>query len=1030
MRNSNTCLEGFVGLAKHVGRSRWLWAGLALACCVQTAYALDPARALSQYRHDQWSEEQGVPGGPVYAIAQTADGYLWLGTEQGLVQFDGLSFCLLQHVAFPALPAGPVLGLATDAEGNLWIRPQSPSLVRYRAGKFENVLTALARAEPGVTAMVRGASGELLFSTLVNGTLKYKAGKLVTLAPMSNRPNFLVIAMAEVPNGDLWLGTRDTGLFRLSGAQTVNLTEGLPDRKINCLLPAEKGELWIGTDRGVVRWNGSELSQAGLPAALTHVQALTLTRDRDANIWVGTNAHGLLRFNAQGVAALAEDARGTSKAVTAVFEDREGNLWIGRANGLERLREATFLALTDLPAEKNGPLYVDAENRVWLAPLTGGLHWREQTGQRGRVTVAGLDKDVVYALAGGGGELWIGRQRGGLTQLRLRGGAASAITYTQAEGLAQNSVYAVCRTRDGSVWAGTLNGGLSRFSAGKFTTYTQAQGLASNTVLALLESFDGTLWVATPNGLSAWSNGRWQTYTASDGLPSDAVNCLSEDALGVLWIGTNAGLAAFHSGRFQPLLVRPAALHEPILGIAADQQGAIWLATANRVLRVRRDGLLGGTPGEAEVREFGLADGLPSVAGVKRFQSVVADARGRIWFSLNRGLAVADPARLSSNAAPALVHLETILADGQPLALNEPLRISAARQRLTFGFAGLSLTLPQQVRFRYKLDGFEAGWNAPQTAREAVYTNLNPGPYRFRVSASNADGRWNDAEATLAFQITPLFWQTWWFRLAPVLAGGLLMLGLYRLRLRQMTRQMNVRFEERLAERTRIAQELHDTLLQGCISASMQLHVAVDQLPEDTPAKPLLGRVGQLMGQVIEEGRNAIRGIRAADSQALDLEQAFSRLPQELALLSPVRFRVIVEGRPRALHPLLRDETYRIGREALVNAFRHARAESIEVELEYAAQHLRLCVRDDGCGIDPQVLSAGRAGHWGLTGMQERAERIGARLKVRSRANAGTEVELSVPGQLAFPHQPVARWPRWLAGWYWRWYWRDTKRKS
>jgi signal transduction histidine kinase len=247
----------------------------------------------------------------------------------------------------------------------------------------------------------------------------------------------------------------------------------------------------------------------------------------------------------------------------------------------------------------------------------------------------------------------------------------------------------------------------------------------------------------------------------------------------------------------------------------------------------------------------------------------------------------------------------------------------------------------------------------------------------------------------------PRFWQTWWFQLSCGLVCAFAILALYRYRLNQMTRQLNMRFEERLAERMRIAQELHDTLLQGFISASMQLHVAVDNLPADSPSKPPLSRVLQLMGQVIEEGRNAVRGLRSADNKSNDLEQAFSRIQQELGLQEQIGFRIIVEGRPQSLHPIIRDEVYRIGREALVNAFRHSRAKHVEVELEYAG-HLRILVRDDGRGIDAQVLKSGRDGHWGLSGMRERAEGIGARLNVRSRAASGTEVELSVPGHIAF----------------------------
>ncbi len=263
--------------------------------------------------------------------------------------------------------------------------------------------------------------------------------------------------------------------------------------------------------------------------------------------------------------------------------------------------------------------------------------------------------------------------------------------------------------------------------------------------------------------------------------------------------------------------------------------------------------------------------------------------------------------------------------------------------------------------------------------------------------------------------LVPLFWETWWFWISGGVAGGFALLAFYRFRMRQLTKQLNVRFEERLAERMRIAHELHDTLLQGFLSASMQLHVATECLPADSPTKPALNRVLELIRQVIDEGRSAVRGLRSSDnSGALELEQAFSRIQQELALREPIGFRVIVEGRARPLHPLIRDEVYRIGREALVNAFHHAQAKNIEVAVEYLSNQLRVLVRDDGCGIDPQVLRAGREGHWGLSGMRERAEDIGARLKVRSRLTDGTEVELSVPGHVAFQDQSSVSLRKWF----------------
>ncbi len=1013
MKNSSTCRDESPELPRTLS---WLAASLVLLCLVHIASAIDPSRGLAQYMRDQWGSAKGFPGGQVYAITQTGDGYLWIGAEKGLVRFDGVNFHLFQHANTPLLPAGPVRGLVADAAGGLWIHFGGPRVLRYAHGKFEDVSSALERTEPAFTAMGRGGNGEVLLSSLVNGILRYSGGKFLRLAAPVELPNFLVISLAESPDGKIWLGTRDLGLFYESQGQITNIGKGLPDRKINCLLPITNEELWIGTDSGVVRWNGAEVTATGLSASLSHVQALTMIRDRDANVWVGTTS-GLVRVDAQGAVAFSSQDRDDGVPVTALFEDREGNIWAGTSQGIERLRDSVFVtysAAEGIPAQNNGPVYVDAENRAWFGPPSGGLYWL-RNGQVTRVTSGGLNNDVIYSITGDKTGLWIGRQKGGLTHLSYKDGRYTTETYTEAQGLAQNSVYAVNRNRDGSLWAGTLSGGVSQFSGGKFTNYTTRNGLVSNTIDAILESRDGTMWFATPNGLSALSHGRWQTFMVRDGLPSDRVNCLFEDSTGLLWVGTDDGLAFLSSGRFQIPATVPASLHEQILGLVADATGSLWISTTNHVLRVTRDGLLRGQLTETDVNEYGLADGLHGSEGVRRNRSVADSQMGMIWFSLNSGLSVVDPGRLRRSSAPAIVHINTIAADGNPVDLGPQIRIPSARQRIAISFVGLSLAIPERVKFRYRLEGFDHKWSDPISAGEAVYTNLSPGSYRFRVMASNSDGVWNSAEDVLGFEIAPAFWQTWWFRLSALLVLGLAVLALYRIRLLQLTRQLNVRFEERLAERTRIAQELHDTLLQGFMSASMQLDVALDQLPEGSLLRPRLVRVLDLMRQVIEEGRNALRGLRLSNDRSEDIALALSSLNQELNSGEDIGFRVIVEGSSRSLHPIVRDEVYRIGREAVVNAFRHARAKNIAIEISYLENQLRLLISDDGCGMNSQVLQSGRDGHWGLSGMRERAERIKARLKVRSRVGSGTEVELSVPSKVAFQIQQSSHLLKWFA---------------
>lgn len=1014
MRNLNISREA---TAEGPTRFGWFLAGLIVVCFVNTAHALDPNRAMSGYVRDRWGVEQGFAGGPVYAMAQTADGYLWIGTERGLVRFDGLNFRSFNHTNSTALLAGPILDLMTDAEGNLWIRPQSRNLLRYRDGAFQDVMPDLDKAHLGVTAMCRGQEGEVLFAVRETGIFLYSGGRFEKLLSTAGRPNFLVISMAKTGDGKVWMGTRDAGLFFMSEGQLVAVTKELPDRKINSLLAVQGRELWVGTDNGVVRWNGDEPAKAaGNP--LDRIQVLAMAGDGKSNVWIGTG-NGLLRLNAGGVASLEQGDRSSTGAVNTIFEDREGNLWIGSTQGIERLRDTAFLTYSvssAQPAQGTGAVYIDGEGRTWFAPADGGLYW-QQGDRTGQVKNDGLDHDTVYSLTGGKGDLWVGRQRGGLTHLRYKGSSITTETYRQADGIAQNSIYAVHQSRDGAVWAGSVNGGLTRFKEGRFTTYTAANGLAANAVTAILESSNGTMWFGTANGLSSLSQNNWTVYRGMDGLPPGRVNCLLEDSSGAIWIGTDNGMAVLRSGEIQVPVQVPESLHEPVLGVAIDRNGRLWISTSNHVLRVERDKLLSGVVGDADVREFGLADGLRSVEGVKRPTSVLADALGRIWVSTSRGVSVVDPGQMAGDSAPALVHIEEVAVDGNSVDLRGPLRIPGARQRITFSYAGLSLTVPERVRFRYKLDSFDQDWRDAAASREAVYTNLGPGSYRFRVRASNSEGRWDESEAAVQFEIEPVFWQTWWFRLACVTACGLVILAFYRLRLRRLTQQLNMRFEERLAERTRIAQDLHDTLLQGFLSASMQLDVAAEQLPGSSPAKPIVNRVLELMRQVIAEGRNTLKGLRSSVGTSHDLAESFSRIPEELALREQVDYRVTVEGTSRPLHPVIRDGVYRIGREALVNAFRHSRASHIEVVLEYGPKHLRILVRDDGGGITPQVLRSGREGHWGLSGMREKSEEIGARLKVWSGADVGTTVELLIPGDIAF--DPLASGRRgWLAKWY------------
>lgn len=949
---------------------------LSLLLSLAPAWALDPNRTLSQYVRDHWGSERGLARGPVYSIEQTRDGYLWLGTEKGLVRFDGLRFTHIEGE--PA--SSHVLGLLAEPNGGLWARLRRPSLVMayYRDGVFSDALERLGRKLVSIGAMARATDGNPLLWILEGEPYlaAFRDGHLETLAVPKGFTRSPVLSLAQTNDGAVWVGTRDAGLFRVTKDKTEQIA-GIPDPKVNSLIVENGKRIWIGTDGGLGLWDGERVTRQGVPAALDGKQILATTLDRHGNLWVGTNQGGLGRVSAGNVAWL--DEHGRHDAVTVVFEDREGNIWAGSGQGIDRLRDSVFASYgvpEGMPTDRNGALLADGKGSVWFAPMTGGL-WRMRDGKAQEVHAAGLEKDVVYSIAATPDGLWVGRQSGGLTHLAPNG----AVKTYPIPGV----VYAVHYDSDGSIWAGTLSNGVSRVKDGRITTYSVKDGLASNMVTAIAQGSDGALWFGTPNGLSRFNSNGWQQWRMRDGLPADAVNSLNVDGAGTVWVGTSKGLATIRNGAVQ----RVPAVTDEVLDMAEDFNKALWIATGTRVLRLQ-DG--------HDVREYSFADGLRGVEGVKRQHSVVMDGSGRVWFSLNRGISVVNSGELTGRSSDVLAKVEAISADGRTLPRSSKVSIPRGSQRVVIRFAGLNLGQPERVRFRYRLDGFDGDWSEPVTEREAVYTNLEPAEYQFHVMAADADGHWGHSEATIRVVMEPEIWQSNWFRLAMFLFAIAASVGLYRLRLKSVATELNMRFEERLAERTRIAQELHDTLLQGCFSASMLVHVANSKLGNESVLKPSLDRIQQILDQVVKEGRNAVKGLRSTVADSRGLSEAFAALEAELGC----QFRLVVDGRERPIHPMVREELYRIGREAIVNAVRHAQAAQISVELGYDSKRFRLTVADDGRGMEPDVMVTGREGHWGLAGMRERAERIGGRLQIRPGEGGGTMVEVLLPAHYAF----------------------------
>jgi signal transduction histidine kinase len=533
---------------------------------------------------------------------------------------------------------------------------------------------------------------------------------------------------------------------------------------------------------------------------------------------------------------------------------------------------------------------------------------------------------------------------------------------------------------DGGIWTGLLSGGMAYFRAGEIRNLPlSGDGTSARRVLDVARDRDGSIWATTNNGLSRINNGRVTTLTTANGLPCNTLHWIIEDDLSSYWLYTQCGL----------------------LRVARTDMDS-WIADPKRAIRPTT---------------FGVEDGIRLVPILKGFRPAVTKASdGRIWFVNGEKVSFIDPSRVTLNTLPPPVHIEQITADEKAYDAMNGLRLPPRVHNLAIDYTALSLVAPAKVRFRYKLEGQNRNWHEVVNDRKVQYTNLAPGTYRFRVLACNNSGVWNEEGATVDFVIPPAWYQTNWFRAACVAAFLAMIWAAYQLRVRQLAFQFNMRLEERVSERTRIARDLHDTLLQSFQALLPLFQAAIYKLPEGAvDARKILEVAVDRASNAITQGRDSVQGLRMSTVEKNDLAVAIRTVGEELASAEPNQsspnFTVVVEGTSRNLHPILRDEVYRIAVEAQRNAFRHAGAQAIEVEIRYDEKYFRLRVRDDGKGIGHEVLRGdGREGHYGLSGIKERAKLVGGKLTIWSEVDSGTEIELTISALRAYGKQTRRFW--------------------
>jgi len=994
------------------------------------AFALETSLDISQYAHTAWRVRDGFTKGTISAIAQTPDGYFWLGTEFGLLRFDGVRAVPWQPPPGQRLPSASIFSLLAARDGTLWIGT-TKGVASWKDGKLTHYPELAGET-------IRAPILEDREATIWVGGLAFPPpGKLCAMRKGSvqcyGEDGSLgngVRGLYEDRAGNLWVGLRE-GIWHWKPGPPKFYAEMGPGNGIQGLAETDDGALLFGARTGIKRLVGGKIEPYPLPGSVRDFTAARLLRDRDGNLWIGTSDAGLVHLHGGRTDVLTQADGLSGDFITALLIDREGNIWVATDGGLDRFREFAVSTLSLNQGLSNASILsvlADRDGSVWLSTRRGLNRWnkgqitifgdsrmngllngnyagslfQDSLGrvwastlrefgylENGRfISVKNVPGGPVYSITEDhSGSLWIANKDLGLIHL-LQSGEVQQTPWTRMGHEDYALALAIDPSRRG-LWAGFYRGGLTYFADSQVrASYSTADGLGEGRVNGLRFDPDGTLWAATEGGLSRLKNGRIATLSSKNGLPCDSTHWVMEDNSHSVWLYTTCGL------------VRVARSELDAWAASVDASAMDAKPTIHATI-------------------FDSSDGVRTLEDNGGYTPHIAKASdGKLWFLPSDGASVVDPHHLPFNRLPPPVHIEQITADRKAY-LPDPdgsghLRLPPLLQNLEIDYTALSLVAPEKVLFRYKLENWDRDWEEAGTRRQAFYTHLSPGNYRFHVAACNNSGIWNETGAALDFAVAPAYYQTAWFRLSSVAAVLVLLAILYQLRLRQAARYFNIRMEERVNERTRIARDLHDTLLQSFQGVLLKFHAVTYILP-DRPAEAqrTLNSAIEEARKAIAEGRDAVQGLRSSTLVTNDLARAIGTFGEGLAADQKggisSDFRVHVEGTPRELAPILRNEVYRIAVEALRNAFRHADARRIEVDIGYDKRQFRMNVRDNGKGIDPQVLDeGGRAAHHGLPGMQERAQLVGAKLAIWSQPDSGTEIELTVSAAVAYAKGEVA----------------------
>jgi len=988
----------------------FLSAILAVLSLVPSAFALSPDLRITQLYHTAWTAKDGAPTG-VESLAQTSDGYLWISSAAGLFRFDGVRFERIDTVGGQHLPSTNVMSLLAPRSGGLWVGYRFGGASFIEGGKVTNYGPREGLPGGTVTRMVQDHAG-VIWANTGRGLKRFDGSLWEDAGETFNLPSEFVRTLSVARDGTLWIVVGRTLMFLHPGQTVFSATDVQTSEEEADFVETPDGTLWL-TDAalGAHAVDGKDWITLRDPK---HGPLWGKLVDRDGTLWTSSPAgiHRVQHVATDSPRDMFSNLHGlTAPYANAFLEDREGNVWIGTAAGVDRFRESRLTRL-ELPYGANGfaiaagdagQLLVGIDFNPGAFKVTAPAFAAVQGPQFITCVYRDDDGDVWY---GGRGIVWHAHGSR-LDSLEVPADRANANYYP---------IQAITKDRAGRLWVSVVRGGVFYYADDKWTR-------VDDPPLTMSSDASSRVWLGYPGSrikVIGPEPNSVLDLSLDDGLDIGNVMAILPHGADT-WIGGELGLARFDGNKFHAVTQSGGRQLPSVSGIAATAEGDLWLSSTAGAIKLAADEvqLLTSQPDySVTVELFDFLDGMPGTPNaIRPLPSIAITSDGRLWFATTNGVVWIDPHHQRQNTLAPNVDVQTIVADGRTYEPRAGVRLPTKARNVQISYTALSLSIPERVHFRYQL-GANEPWQDAGSRRTAYFTDLGPGDYAFRVIAANNDGVWNNVGATLEFAIPPAFYQTKWFYALCALALIAALVFAYRVRVRQVAAHVRDRLEGQLAERERIARDLHDTLLQGMQGLIWRFQAASDRIPPGEPARQLLEQSLDRADKLLEESRDKVKDLRPMSGAVADLAQALAAEGEQLTKLHSAQFRVSVQGAPRDLHPIVREEGFLIGREALANAFNHSAAANIEAEVTYGEHALQIRIRDDGRGISETVLDAGgRPGHFGLLGMRERAKQLGANIEVWSKPGAGTEIDVRVPAEVAYrPSQAATRGWRFRLG--------------